>query len=497
MGTQPGQRRVLIVGAGDAGTHLVREMQSNPDFRMAPVGFIDDDRSKHGTVIYGVPVLGDRTLIPTAVKAHQAHEVIIAMPAAPGEEIQEIKRICDEDRIPVRIIPGTQAILTGQVSVRQAREIQIEDLLRREPIHTDLNQVRRLLHGRRVLVTGAGGSIGSELCRQIAWCDPSSIVLLGHGENSLFRINRELREQYPDLSQRVFVGDIRDRARLEPLFREFQPEVVFHAAAHKHVTLMEDNPEEAVTNNVLGTRVLVELSEAHNVERFVLISTDKAVNPTSVMGATKRVAELLVKEAALRTGRCFVSVRFGNVLGSRGSVVLIFQEQIRRGGPVTVTHPEARRYFLTIPEAVQLVLQAVTLGQGGEVFILNMGKPVSILELARHMIELSGLRPDEDVPIAFTGLHPGEKISEELFLAGEDYQGTAHEKVFVVNSNDVSDHDLTGRLGKYLDALIASAAAGDALSVRALLRSLVPEYHPPDVDLVDRATSSALSRVDG
>ena len=360
-----------------------------------------------------------------------------------------------------RIIPGMYELLSGAASIGQLRDVQIEDLLRREPVHTDTAQVAALIRGRRVLVTGAGGSIGSELCRQIVRCEPAELIILGHGENSIFDIQNELeagtdacdagvearnwqeasRPQHPATSitrPRItpVIADIRDADRLAAMFAAHRPEIVFHAAAHKHVPLMEDNVEDAVTNNVLGTRRLVEASIAAGVEHFVLVSTDKAVNPSSVMGATKRVAELIVQEAARRTGRAFVAVRFGNVLGSRGSVVPFFQRQIAAGGPVTVTHPEVKRYFMTIPEAVQLVLQAAALGCGGEIFVLDMGEPVRIVDLARDLIRLSGLEPDRDIEIRYTGLRPGEKLFEELFGADEAYGRTQHEKIFVYRNGN-------------------------------------------------------------
>ena len=338
--------------------------------------------------------------------------------------------------MPARTIPGLYDILSGQVSISQIRAIDIEDLLRREPVRTDISAVEEMLQGSRVLVTGAGGSIGSELCRQIARCKPAALILVGHGENSIYAIANELRRMWPELPISQVIADVRDRARLAQVFRAHQPETVFHAAAHKHVPLMEENVPEAITNNVQGTANLLRLAGAHQVGRFVLISTDKAVNPTSVMGATKRVAELLVQASALRSGQHYVAVRFGNVLGSRGSVVPLFREQIARGGPVTVTHPDVRRYFMTIPEAVQLVLQAAALGQGGEVFLLDMGEPIQITQLATDLIELSGFEVGRDVEIVYTGLRPGEKLFEELFVAGEEYAPTRHEKVYVSHNGD-------------------------------------------------------------
>ena len=383
--------------------------------------------------------------------------------------------------------------------------MQIEDLLRREPVHTDTAQVTALIRGRRVLVTGAGGSIGSELCRQIVRCEPAELIILGHGENSIFDIHNELKNGLPiegsmsnvqpagfqrppsTFNLQPVIADIRDADRLAAVFAAHRPEIVFHAAAHKHVPLMEDNVEDAVTNNVLGTRHLVEASIAAGVDHFVLVSTDKAVNPSSVMGATKRVAELIVQEAARRTGRAFVAVRFGNVLGSRGSVVPFFQRQIAAGGPVTVTHPDVKRYFMTIPEAVQLMLQAAALGRGGEIFVLDMGEPVRIVDLARDLIRLSGLEPGRDIEICYTGLRPGEKLFEELFGADEVYGRTQHEKIFVYrngHANGVAGSSTVSSsaalsvslLADQLETLLLAVQRGDASEVRRRLGELVPEY---------------------
>ncbi len=470
--------RVLIVGAGDAGVMIRREMESNPHLGMHVVGFVDDDPTKQGVTVHGVRVLGTRDAIPDLAQRMHVDQVIIAMPTAPGKAIRNIRAICERAGIPVQMVPGIYELLGGQVSISQVREVRIEDLLRRDPVQTDTAQVTSLLKGRRVLVTGAGGSIGSELCRQIARCRPSTLVLLGHGENSIYSITNELRASYPRLRLASVIADVRDRARLDAVFAEHRPEAVFHAAAHKHVPLMEANIPDAVTNNVEGTRNVVEAAEAAGCAQLVLISSDKAVNPTSIMGATKRVAELVVQDAARRSGRRFVAVRFGNVLGSRGSVVPLFQEQIARGGPVTVTHPDMKRYFMTIPEAVQLVLQAAALGHGGEVFILDMGEPVAIVDLARDLIALSGFQEGRDIDIVFTGLRPGEKLFEELFRPGEDHTRTRHERVFVCASCPPDD---PSALGHAVTALVRCARSRDASEVTALLREIVPEYSPVPV----------------
>ncbi|MGQ9766043.1 MAG: polysaccharide biosynthesis protein [Anaerolineae bacterium] len=480
---------VLIAGAGEAGVLVLRELLANPQAGLIPVGFVDDDPQKYGALIQRVRVLGGREKIPELVRERHIEQVIIAMPSAPGTAIREIVQICEAAGVRTRIVPGIYELLSGKVSLKQIRDIQIEDLLRRKPIHTDTAEVAGLLRGKRVLVTGAGGSIGSELCRQILRFEPAELVLLGHGENSIFEIYHELlrtsarsaEEPGPKKPQSAsancksqitpVIADIRFPERLQAVFRRHRPEIVFHAAAHKHVPLMETNIEDAVTNNVLGTQTLVETSIASGVQHFVLISTDKAVNPTSVMGATKRVAEMIVQDAAARTGRAYVAVRFGNVLGSRGSVVPFFQKQIAAGGPVTVTHPEMRRYFMTIPEAVQLVLQAATLGKGGEVFVLDMGEAVRIVDLAEDLIRLSGHEPGRDIEICFTGIRPGEKLYEELFDPSERHEQTRHEKIFVsVNGREPGwGHDL----GRALDELAAAVARGDAESARGLLGTLV------------------------
>ena len=467
---------VLIVGAGDAGAMLAQELRNNPHLGLVPVGFVDDDPIKHGNRIHSIPVLGGREAVGTIITKHDIQRVIIAMPTAPGKIIREITAVCERINVPVKIVPGIYELVDGTITINQLRDVQIEDLLRREPVQTDCQAVKQLLTGKRVLITGGGGSIGSELCRQILRCAPAHLTLLGHGENSIFEIYHELRRAgAKDEQLTAVIADVRFPDRIKSIFMERKPEVVFHAAAHKHVPLMELNPVEAITNNVLGTRNMLAAALAADVERFVMISTDKAVNPTSIMGASKRTAELLVHHAAKETERPYVAVRFGNVLGSRGSVVLTFQKQIANGGPVTVTDPEMVRYFMTIPEAVQLVLQAAVLGTGGEVFLLNMGDPVKIVDLARDLIELSGLEVERDIDIAFTGCRPGEKLYEELFVAGEDYQPTRHDKIFIAGnaSNFVPDD-----LDAGISALETAAQRSDAQAIILGLQALVPEYAP-------------------
>ncbi len=475
-----GSDRTIILGAGDAGSSLAKEIRATPALDLEPVGFIDDDRSKEGMIIGGLPVLGDRETIAEVARTHRVTSAIFAMPAAPGFVIRDLRDRCLKAQLRVLTVPGLHALLTGKVTVSHLRQVQIEDLLRREPVQTDRTTVGTHVAGKTVLVTGAGGSIGSELCRQLAQLEVGHLILLGHGENSIFAIENELRSLYPTLPLTAVIADVRDEHQIDSVFTEFRPIAVFHAAAHKHVPLMESNPQEAVNNNVGGTLALLNVAVRHGTHHFILVSTDKAVNPTNVMGATKRVAEHLVAAAAARSGRHFLSVRFGNVLGSRGSVVPTFQEQIAAGGPVCVTHPDVTRYFMTIPEAVQLVLQAMTMGRGGETFVLDMGQPVRIVDLARDLIELSGLKVEEDIPIRFIGLRPGEKMFEELFLESEEHGRTEHEKIFIAHapaSPTLTEFDAR--------ALLEVARLGDGERTKALLSSLVGEslHHEalPDV----------------
>lgn len=478
--------RVLIVGAGNAGVSLVQEMQRNPQLGLYPVAFVDDDRAKLNLRIRGLPVVGGRSKIPEVVCSLNIDRVIIAMPSASGKVIREIVNICQEVGTRTSTLPGMHEFLNGRVRVESIRDIKIEDLLRREPIQTDVQRVSRFLKGKKVLITGAGGSIGSELCRQILKCRPAEMVLLGHGENSVFNIQQELeqflkvlrkdgeaQEHIPRIA--TLIADIRFPSRLEYAFDQFRPDIIFHAAAHKHVPLMELNSPEAITNNVLGTKNLLELALRYDVKHFVMISTDKAVNPTSVMGASKRTAEMLVLRAAQKSGKPFVVVRFGNVLGSRGSVIPTFRRQIAAGGPVTVTHPDICRYFMTIPEAVQLVLQASVLGRGGEVFMLDMGQPVKIVDLAKDVIRLCGYEVGKDIEIVFTGLRPGEKLFEELFISGEQYEPTQHEKILTVRN---ASRIIPENLELIVEALCEAATKNDVNYIILLLKQLVSEYTP-------------------
>jgi FlaA1/EpsC-like NDP-sugar epimerase len=464
-------RHVLIAGAGDAGAMILREMQQNPGVGLSAVGFVDDNHAKLGMHIHGVRVLGTREDIPALVKKHDIDEVIIAMPTAAGSAIRAVKSICDAAKVGYKTVPGVYELIGGMVTVSQIREVQIEDLLRRDPV-PPTPQGAAYLRGAGVMVTGAGGSIGAELCRQVAQQRPQRLVLLDQSESGVYHIHAELRARRPALALEPVVADIRDQPRLERVMDHCRPQVVFHAAAYKHVPLMELNAEEVVLNNVMGTCNLLRAVERHDVDRFVLISTDKAVNPHNFMGASKRVTELLVQDAAQRTGREFVAVRFGNVLGSEGSVVPLFKRQIAAGGPVTVTHPAMERYFMTIPEAVQLVIEAANLGQGGEIFVLDMGEPVKIVDLARDLITLSGLRPEIDVEITFTGVRPGEKISESLFNQGESYTLTPHEKIFVVTAGMPLESQA---LHWGVQDLIRAAQAGEVERLKGLIKAVAPE----------------------
>jgi FlaA1/EpsC-like NDP-sugar epimerase len=465
-------RRVLIAGAGDAGALVVREMQKNPQIAMQPVGFLDDQPAKQGKHIHGLKVLGPLERIEDILAAHAIDEVVVAMPTAPGSALRRVHQACQRAGVPSRAVPGVFELLEGAVTLSRLREIDIADLLRRAQIRAR-PEAGFYLQGRVVLVTGAGGSIGSELCRQVAHARAREIVLLGHGENSIFDAAAKLAQSYPAVRLRSVIADVRDDRRIAAILEEHRPSIVFHAAAHKHVPLMEAHPAEAVTNNVLGTRTMVEAAIAAEVERFVLISTDKAVAPTSVMGATKRVAEMVVAQAARRTGKPFAAVRFGNVLGSRGSVVPSFKSQIDRGGPVTVTHPDVRRFFMTIPEAVYLVIKAGGRSRGGELFVLNMGDPVKIVDLAHDLIRLSGFSVDA-IPIVYTGLRQGEKLDERLWETGSQVEEAGDAEVFTVVEPD-GGHERAA-LDHRVDSLIAAATRGDGLAVHHLLSELIPTF---------------------
>lgn len=508
IGTREGSKDVLIVGAGIAGSMIATELRANPAAGMKPVGFVDDDPSKQRMEIRGIKVLGRLKDIPRIVNELRIGEIIIAMPTASGKVIRNILQVCKLLKINSKTIPGVFEILSGS-AVAQLREIRIEDLLRREPVEIDTKNVELMIRGSRVMVTGAGGSIGSELCRQIASFRPAELVMLGHGEDSIFRIASEMRTKHGIIIGKVVkfrtvIADIRNAQRMNQIFQKYRPQIVFHAAAHKHVGLMQKNISDAVTNNVLGTQILVDLAARNAVEKFVMISSDKAVNPASVMGVTKRVAELVVHDAAVHSGKAFVTVRFGNVLGSRGSVVPILKNQIQEGGPVKITHPDVVRFFMTIPEAVQLVLQAGAMATCGETYVLDMGKPIKIVDLARDLIRLGGLREGIDIDIVFTGLQQGEKIQEELFYQNELAEHSDHEKIFVCKNGkslpqngNGSQEEVTSQEGIDLTGgnqairknnhsfrynilhLVAAAQMGNLELIHNLLSKIVPEYISP------------------
>jgi FlaA1/EpsC-like NDP-sugar epimerase len=469
-------RNLLIIGAGGAGARVAKELKHSPGSAMYPVAFIDDDASRHKLEVFGLPILGGRDKIREVVENHDIQDIIIAIPSASRSEIASVIDICKSTKASVKILPSMTDLITGKVTVKAIRDVEVEDLLGRDPVHVDLSSIANYVTNQVVMVTGAGGSIGSELCRQIARFQPRYLLLLGHGENSIYEIDLELRRTYPGVVFVPVIADIQDRGRLEELFRIHQPAVIFHAAAHKHVPLMEANPEEAVKNNILGTRNVAECAAEFGASYFVMISSDKAVNPTSVMGVTKRVTEMIIQSLDRKSATTFVAVRFGNVLGSRGSVVPVFKRQIAAGGPVTVTHPEMIRYFMTIPEAVQLVIQAGALAQGGEIFILDMGQPVKIADLARDLIRLSGLTPGEDIEIRYTGIRPGEKLYEEILTSEEGTTATKHNRIFVGKPTEFSREELRQMIAD-LEQMVQSHETPhrDEL-IRQMLWKMVPTF---------------------
>ncbi len=467
-------RRVLIIGAGDAGDMVVHEMLKIPGYR--PVGFIDDDPSKLGRTIQGVTVLGTRADLPRVVAATRPDEALIAIPSATAEMVRSCVQLLEGFKLPLTTLPSLAEIVNGRIGVKQIRPLAIEDLLPRSQVALDTEDGRRLVNGKRVLVTGAGGSIGSELCRQIASFEPSDLILYERYENSLYAIAGDLADRAVVTSVHPVIGDVTDVARMTAVFAQYRPHLVFHAAAHKHVPLMEANPCEAIKNNVVGTQVAAKVARDYGVERFVLVSTDKAVNPSSVMGASKRVAELIVQATHVAGGNTrFVTVRFGNVLGSNGSVIPRMVEQIRAGGPVTVTHPEIRRYFMLIPEAVQLVLQAAILADKRETFVLDMGEQIKILDVAHNLIRLSGFVPGHEMPIRIIGLRPGEKLFEELAGGGELLEPSRIDKIFRVRQTEGLD---LARLADHIEALVEMALRGESTEVLRRLKRIVPTFDP-------------------
>jgi len=466
-------KRLLIVGAGNAGEALLREIHRMPVAEYEVVGFIDDDPAKRGTLIHGLPVLGTVGQLPDICEARNIEEIAIAMPSATHQQRRRVIQVFDEGtNIRFRTVPSITDIASGRLRVSQIRDVGINDLLGREVVQLDEDMIEAFLKDKVILVTGAGGSIGSEMCRQVCKYGPRNLVLVEQAENPLFYIERELRRQFSSVNLAAVICDITDSVRVGQVFETYRPQVVIHAAAHKHVPLMELNPGEAVKNNILGTKTVADAAAEFGSTNFVMISTDKAVNPTSIMGSSKRIAEMYIQNLSMTSRTQYVTVRFGNVLGSDGSVVPIFKKQIAEGGPLTVTHPEMKRYFMTIPEASQLVLQAATMGKGGEIFVLDMGEPVKIVDLAKELITLSGFRPGEDIEIVFTGPRPGEKLFEELSIEGEDMQRTHHPKISVWKNIPM---DREGLLAGIEDILRAAHTQDRELIV-SKIKSLVPEY---------------------
>jgi FlaA1/EpsC-like NDP-sugar epimerase len=470
--------RVLIVGAGEAGVMVLGELRRKKKLETYVVGFIDNDPKKIGKKIGGVEVLGNRYEIKSLIIKYKIKKILIAMPSAAGSEIKAIVNTCNEfDNLEVLTLPPLYEILDGKIEFNKLRKVAIDDLLRRDPIKTELGLISDLISGKNILVTGAGGSIGSEICRQILRFNPAKLYILGHGENSIFEIEMELQRKFPGATIGSFIADIKDYVRLKKIFSENKINFIFHAAAHKHVPLMESHPYEAIRNNILGTKNIVDLAVEFDLEKLVLISTDKAVNPTSVMGTTKHIAEMIVINAAKKYKNKFSVVRFGNVLGSRGSVVKIFLSQIEKRSDITLTHPDVQRYFMTIPEAVQLVLQAFIMGNGGEIFVFDMGKPVKIIDLAHDLVRLSGLIAGEDINIITTGLKPGEKLYEELFSGSEKFNNTRNEKIFIVeNSSKIIVDNFEYKLNELLDYV--NSDDFDSKNCKHYLQALVPEYIP-------------------
>jgi FlaA1/EpsC-like NDP-sugar epimerase len=482
------RKRILIVGAGSTGEKILREIIENDHLPHCVVGFIDDDRKKHGRSIHGIPVLGSLNELVKLVEDEGVNEILIAIPSATGDQIRRIVNTCKACHIAYKTLPGIGEIIDGRVSIKALRDVNYEDLLGRSPVQLDMGGIRGYLDGKTVLVTGCGGSIGAELCRQIVRFQPQMLILLDANEANLFHITLELRnEMHFDRCEAV-LSQVQDERLLASVFEKYHPHVVFHAAAYKHVSMLEKNPWEAVFNNIIGSRVVMEAASKHGTERFVFVSTDKAVRPTNVMGASKRVAELLL-QSFQGSGTKFMAVRFGNVVGSSGSVVPIFRRQIEHGGPVTVTHPDVNRYFMTIPEAAQMIMQAGAMGEGGEIFILRMGTPVRIADMARDLIRLSGKEPDRDIKIVFTGLREGEKLYEELITVGEGIVPTGHKKIMVLRSDGLLNFSNDRlRLRECLDAelslLYDIALRHDSHAIKKKLQEIVPEYTPQDAGSV-------------
>lgn len=480
-------KRVLVVGAGGAGALVANEYKKNPQYKKKVVAFVDDFSEKRGTYVSGVKVLGDRYDIPTVVESQRIEEIIIAISELKEVELKKILDECKKTTAQVKIMPGVSEVIDGKFSVKKIRDVDVEDLLGREPIKLDFSGISSYIENKVIMVTGGGGSIGSELCRQIAKFNPKELIIFDIYENNAYDLQNELLRKYKNLNLKTLIGSVRDRKRLNSIFKEYRPQVVFHAAAHKHVPLMEDSPGEAIKNNVLGTLNTAELASEYGVERFVLISTDKAVNPTNVMGATKRMCEMVIQSIDKESDTEFVAVRFGNVLGSNGSVVPLFKKQIAEGGPVTLTHKDITRYFMTIPEASQLVLQAGAYARGGEIFVLDMGEPVKIYDLAENLIRLSGYIPNEEIEIKVTGLRPGEKLYEELLMNEEGLSETPHKKIFIGRPGEFKLEKVKNNINTLLDVV----KIGNKEKLREKLQEVVPTYRNPGEDNEVAATKEA------
>ena len=474
--TEGDKSRVLVVGAGDAGDALIREIKSSKHLPMKIVGVIDDNQSKVGTYIHGVKVIGTRDDIVNKAEELHVDSIYVAMPSAPIQQVKEILDICKETGCELKKLPGVYQLVNGDVSVAKLKDVDVNDLLGREPIKTDLNSIMDYVSGKVVLVTGGGGSIGSELCRQIAKYNPKQLVIVDIYENTTYDVQNELKHNFPDLNLVVLIASVRNTKRMDQIFATYRPDIVYHAAAHKHVPLMEESPNEAVKNNVLGTWKVVQAADKWKVKRFIMISTDKAVNPTNIMGATKRICEMIIQMYNNHSETEFVATRFGNVLGSNGSVIPLFKKQIEEGGPVTVTHPDIIRYFMTIPEAVSLVLQAGAYAKGGEIFVLDMGKPVKIVDLARNLILLSGHKPDEDIKIVYTGLRPGEKLYEEMLMKEEGLQETPNKLIHIGKPIEMDEDKFMHQLEELKDYVVEEP--GD---IRTKVKEIVTTYHPSQI----------------
>lgn len=468
-------KRIMIVGAGTSGSVILKEMTTSSLVNGCVVCFVDDDKNKAGKFLNGVPVAGNRNDIPRLAEEYRIDEIYIAIPSASAKERKAIIEICRETGCQVKILPGIYQLINGEVSIAKLRNVEIEDLLGRDPIRVNLDEIMGYVSGKVVLVTGGGGSIGSELCRQVASHNPKQLIIFDIYENNAYDIQLELKEKYPDLDLVVLIGSVRNTHRIETVFEKYRPDIVYHAAAHKHMPLMEDSPNEAIKNNVFGTYKTAKAADKYGTSRFVLISTDKAVNPTNIMGASKRMCEMVVQMMNARSKTDFVAVRFGNVLGSNGSVIPLFKKQIEQGGPVTVTHPDIIRYFMTIPEAVSLVLQAGAYAKGGEIFVLDMGEPMKILDLAKNLIRLSGYTPDVDIPIVFTGLRPGEKLYEELLMNEEGMQDTPNKLIHI---GKPIEFDMERFEGQLEELYVTANEDGDR--IREDVMRIVGTYHPAE-----------------